>query len=300
MQEITQLDVELAFPDREFVIGLMERMVQAVWRECIDVELAMPFRRMAYEDAMLRYGTDKPDLRFGLEIEDATEITRGSEFKVFAGAQAVRFLRVPRQYLARRARAARRGREGVGRERARVLVWEDGEPRSPIAKFLSEAELEAFGASRLDRALRRRTTPDAVRACSATSALGSATSSGSSTRSGFDWVWIIDFPMFDWSEDEERWQAHTIPSRGLRRAGRSGSTRSLQARESMQYDLVGNGNELGGGSFRIHEADLQERVFRAMRSFRPRSSGRSSASCSMRSRWALRRTAASRSGSTGW
>ena len=85
VQELTQLDVEMAFPDREFIIDLMERMVQAVWRECIDVELAIPFRRMSYDEAMLRYGTDKPDLRFGLEIEDVTEVTRGSEFKSSPG-----------------------------------------------------------------------------------------------------------------------------------------------------------------------------------------------------------------------
>ena len=86
--ELTQLDVEMAFPDVEFIMALMEEMVQAIWRETIGVELEIPFPRLTYADAMLRYGTDKPDLRFGLEIEDATELTRTSEFKVFAGASA--------------------------------------------------------------------------------------------------------------------------------------------------------------------------------------------------------------------
>src|SRR2546430_12141943 len=86
-----------AFPDREFLFGLIERIVQAVWRECIDVELEMPFPRLPFDEAQLRYGTDKPDLRFGLEIEDVTEETRGSQFAVFADAAAVRFLTVPHE-----------------------------------------------------------------------------------------------------------------------------------------------------------------------------------------------------------
>ena len=114
VQEITQLDVEMAFPDQEFIIDLMERMIQRVWRECIDVELAVPFPRMAYEEAMLRYGTDKPDLRIALEIEDITELTRGSAFNVFS-RRAYR-PHAPRTagVLTREARPAGRAREGVG------------------------------------------------------------------------------------------------------------------------------------------------------------------------------------------
>src|SRR5439155_15410027 len=95
VQEITQLDVEMAFPDREFLFALQEQMVQSVWRECIGAELEIPFPRMTFAEADRRFGSDKPDLRFGLEIEDATEATRGSELGVFGIAEAVRFLRVP-------------------------------------------------------------------------------------------------------------------------------------------------------------------------------------------------------------
>src|SRR5215213_8631954 len=97
VQEITQLDVEMAFPDVEFILGLMERMCTDIWRECVDVRLEPPFRRMPYAEAMARYGTDKPDLRFGLEIEDATDVTRGSEFKVFGSAPCVRYLTLPQE-----------------------------------------------------------------------------------------------------------------------------------------------------------------------------------------------------------
>src|SRR5206468_233550 len=98
VQEITQLDVEMAFPDREFLFALMETMAQSVWRDCLGVELEIPFPRMTAAEADLRYGSDKPDLRFGLEIEDGTEATRQSEFGVFAGAPCVRFIRVPQAF----------------------------------------------------------------------------------------------------------------------------------------------------------------------------------------------------------
>ena len=98
VQEITQLDVEMSFPDREVLFALMEQMFAAIWRECIDVEIPTPWPRMTFAEADRRFGSDKPDTRFGLELEDATEVTRGSEFGVFAGADAVRLLRVPRVY----------------------------------------------------------------------------------------------------------------------------------------------------------------------------------------------------------
>ena len=261
VQEITQLDVEMAFPDREFIIDLMERMVQAVWRECIDVELAIPFRRMSYDDAMLRYGTDKPDLRFGLEIEDVTEVTRGSQFNVFAGAEAVRLLRVPGAYLPRRARAARRGRQGVGCEGARLRRL--GGRRAALA----DREVPLGGRARRDS--RRAGGDGAVRRRHArrlrTGARQPSAANGGELglvdESAFEWTWIVDFPMFDWSEDEQRWQANHHPFTRPAPEWEERFDQEPQAAKSSQYDLVGNGNELGGGSFRIHEADLQERVF---------------------------------------
>ena len=154
--ELTQLDVEMAFPDVEFIMALMEEMVQAIWRETIGVELEIPFQRLTYADAMLRYGTDKPDLRFGLEIEDATELTRSSQFKVFAGAPAVRYLTVPQEYSrADLDRLEEFAKEWGAKGLAYIVYGEDGEARSPIAKFLSEDELAAFRAEAgLDGALR--------------------------------------------------------------------------------------------------------------------------------------------------
>ncbi len=146
VQELTQLDVEMSFPDQEALFDLMERMFAAIWRDCVGVEIETPWPRMTYDEADRRFGSDKPDTRFGLEIEDATAATRDSEFGVFAGAETVRFLRVPRTY----SRAEIAALEEVAKERgAKGLAYlardeESGEIRSPIAKFLSERELEAL------------------------------------------------------------------------------------------------------------------------------------------------------------
>src|SRR5215212_9788673 len=145
VQEITQLDVEMSFPDREFLFDVMERMFARIWRECLGIEIETPFPRMTFAEADRRYGSDKPDTRFGLELEDATEATRGSQFGVFANAEAVRFLRVPqelsRSELAKLEEIAKEwGARGLA-----YLVYADGDVRSPIAKFLSQDELAALG-----------------------------------------------------------------------------------------------------------------------------------------------------------
>ena len=145
VQEITQLDVEMAFPDQEFLFALMERMCAAVWREGIGDELVTPFERMTHADAQARFGSDKPDLRFGLEIEDATEATLGSEFGVFSNAPAVRFIRAPRAFSrAELERLEEVAKEWGAKGLAYLVYAEDGDVRSPIAKFLSEGELALF------------------------------------------------------------------------------------------------------------------------------------------------------------
>ena len=260
--ELTQLDVEMAFPDVEFIIALMEQMVQAVWQETLGVELETPFPRMTYADAMLRYGTDKPDLRFGLEIEDATELTRGSQFKVFGDAPAVRFLRVPQEF----SRAELEQLEAFAKEwgangLAYIVYGEDGEARSPIAKFLSEEELAAFRSDPGSTVLFAADEPDQV-----ARVLGALRSRfghelGLVDGESFRWVWITDFPMFDWSEEEGRWGAKHHPFTRPTPESENLLDSDPGAALAVAYDLVGNGEELGGGSLRIHEPDLQARVF---------------------------------------
>jgi aspartyl-tRNA synthetase len=261
VQEITQLDVEMAFPDEEFIVGLMERMIQAVWRECIDVELAIPFRRMTYDDAMLRYGTDKPDLRFGLEIEDATEVTRGSEFKVFADATAVRFLRAPKAFSRTELERLEEVAKEWGGKGLAYLVYEGEELRSPIAKFLSEAELDAFRSESGTTMLFAADEPDMCARVLGNLRLQLGRELALVNEDAFEWVWITGFPMFEWSEEDKRWQAQHHPFTRPAPGWEERFDQEPSAAKAYQYDLVGNGNELGGGSFRIHEPELQMRVF---------------------------------------
>jgi aspartyl-tRNA synthetase len=262
VQEISQLDVEMAFPDREFIFTLMERMAHAVWLECLGVELEVPFPRMTWEEADRRYGSDKPDLRFGLEIEDATEATRASEFGVFANAPCVRFLRVPQAFSrAELERLEAHAREW-GAKGLAYLVWDEtGEVRSPIAKFLSEEELAVFRSEPSSTVLFGAAEPALVSRVLGALRLHLGRELALFDHDAWRFVWITDFPMFEWAEDEERWVARHHPFTRPAPDWEGGFDGDPGAAQAYAYDLVGNGQELGGGSFRIHEPDLQARVF---------------------------------------
>jgi aspartyl-tRNA synthetase len=262
VHELTQLDVEMAFPAVEFIIGLMEEMVQKVWRETIGVELEVPIERITYAESMLRFGTDKPDLRFGLEIQDATEATRGSQFKVFADAPAVRYLTVPQEYsrtdLEKLEEFAKEwGAKGL----AYIVYGEDGEARSPIAKFLSEEELATFSADPGSTVLFGADEPAKVaRVLGALrSRLGDEL--GLTDKEAFRWVWVTEMPMFEWSEEEGRWTAVHHPFTRPAPESEPMLDKDPGRALAVAYDLVCNGEELGGGSVRIHEPDLQAKVF---------------------------------------
>ena len=265
VQEITQLDVEMAFPDQEFLFALMERMCAAVWREGIGDELATPFERMTHAEAQARFGSDKPDLRFGLEIEDATDATRGSEFGVFGKAPAVRFIRVPQAF----SRAELERLEGVAKEwgakgLAYLVYAEDGEMRSPIAKFLSEDELALFRGEPGSTVLFAADEPAIAARVLGALRLHLGRELGLIDESAWRFVWITDFPMFEWDEDDGRWTAvhhpFTRPAPGSEELVASDPGAAV----AHAYDLVVNGIEIGGGSFRIHEQELQSRVFDAL------------------------------------
>jgi aspartyl-tRNA synthetase len=265
VQEITQLDVEMAFPDQEYLFALMERMCAAVWREGIGAEIETPFLRMTHAEAQARYGSDKPDLRFGLEVEDATEATRGSQFGVFASAEAVRFIRVP-QALSRadldrlEAFAKEWGAKGL----AYLVYGEDGEVRSPIAKFLSEEELAEFRSEPGTTVLFAADEPAGVSRVLGALRLHLGRELGLIDEAAWRFVWVTDFPMFEWDEEEGRWKAvhhpFTRPAPGSEELVAS----DPGAATAHAYDLVVNGIEIGGGSFRIHEQELQAQVFSAL------------------------------------
>src|SRR5438067_4808479 len=261
LQELTQLDVEMAFPDQEFLFGLMERIVARVWSDLLGVELETPFPRMSWQETALRFGTDKPDLRFGLEIQDATELTRGSGFGVFTNAPAVRYLSVPRELSRGEVQkledmAKPWGAKGL----AYVVFRADGEVASPIAKFLSEAELAAFREPGTT-ALFVADEPRMVAKVLGLLRLHLGRELGLVDREAWKFLWVTPLPLLVWDEDEGRYVAEHHPFTRPTDDSLALLDSDPGAASAVAYDLVGNGLELAGGSFRIHEPELQARMF---------------------------------------
>jgi aspartyl-tRNA synthetase len=262
LQEITQLDVEMAFPDREFLFGLIERIMSRAWRELRGIEVPTPFQRLSWEEADLRYGSDKPDLRFGLEIEEATDVTRGSGFKVFAEAPAVRFLRIPQELsrgdLAKLEEVAKQwGAKGL----AYLIYAEDGEVRSPIAKFLGEPELERFRSSPGTTIVFGADEAGKVSRVLGALRLHLGRELDLIDQNAQRFLWVTDFPMFEWDPELKRWDAVHHPFTRPNAESEALLDTDPGAAKAIAYDLVANGIEIAGGSFRIHEPDLQAKVF---------------------------------------
>jgi aspartyl-tRNA synthetase len=263
--EFRQLDLELAFPTREDVLEVLEEVVVASFEALGRQPPSRPFSRMAYADAMLRYGSDKPDVRFGLEIQDATDVTRGSDFGVFAGAETVRYLVVPQTFSRGELQKLEDFAKEWGAKGLAYLVFdESGEVRSPIAKFLSEQEVEAFltppGSTVLFVA---DSTPMVERVLGALRLhLGQQLELIDDSRD--ELLWVLDFPLFLEDEDTGRWtfvhHPFTSPVEGHEDLIDTDPGAAL----SQHYDLIWNGWELGSGSIRIHRQEIQERIFRAM------------------------------------
>jgi aspartyl-tRNA synthetase len=264
--EFTQLDLEMSFVAEDDVIETMEAIMGAVFTTAGFDVASPPWRRMGYDEAMLRYGVDRPDTRFGMEIADVGEALASSEFKVFSGAlQAggvVRGINAGARELARRDLDELT--ELARQHGAKGLVWafveEDGTWRSPIAKFLSEAELAGVTA-RLDGKpgdllLISADAPKVVCAVLGALRLELAERFSLVPDGSHDVLWIVDFPMFERNEDEQRWDPlhhpFTAPEGDL--GGDPGALRS------RAYDLVLDGSEIGGGSIRINRTDVQRKV----------------------------------------
>ncbi len=268
--EFTQLDVEMSFVDGDDVIAVNERLLAHVFEAVGGPEIEIPMQRMCYDEAMGRFGTDRPDLRFGLELVDLGEALAQTEFKVFRsvleGGGSIRGINAGKREMPRSeldgliSRAQELGAKG--------LVWafrEGAGWRSPTAKFLSEAELadlnQRLGAEEGDLLLLvadQRKVTDAV--------LGQmridlAERFGLIDENENRLVWIVDWPLMEWNEGEKRWDAlhhpFTAPAGGFD-PGNPGAARA------HAYDVVWNGQELGGGSIRIHSAELQQQVFAAL------------------------------------
>jgi len=263
--EHRQLDVELAFPTREDVWDVIEGAVCASFDALEREPPERPFRRMSWQEASDRYGSDKPDLRFGLEIEDATEATRGSQFGVFANAPTVRFIRVPQEL----SRSELDRLEGVAKEwgakgLAYLVFDEEGEVRSPIAKFLSEEELAHFRGDPASTVLFVADEPAMVARVLGALRLHLGRELELIDESRDEFLWVTDFPLFEWVAEEDRWNSEHHPFTGVRPGDEDLLATDPGAVISQSYDLVWNGWELGSGSIRIHRQDVQERIFRVL------------------------------------
>ena len=261
--EFRQLDLELAFVEREDVLDVLEQVVVNAFAALGRDAPTRPFPRLTYAEALARYGTDKPDLRYGLEIQDATEVTRSSEFGVFATAETVRFLVAPRAFSRTELQRLEEVAKEWGAKGLAYLVYDGDEVRSPIAKFLSEDELEAFRSEPGSTVL--FAAGDKATVARVLGGLRIHLDRELGLASDDDlFHWVIDFPLFERDEETGNWtflhHPFTAPIAGHeeRVAGDPGSALS------QHYDLIWNGWELGSGSIRIHRPDIQGDVFRTM------------------------------------
>jgi aspartyl-tRNA synthetase len=268
--EFTQLDIEMSFVDGDDVIALNERLLAHVFERAGGPQIELPMQRMCYAEAMGRFGTDRPDLRFGLELVDLGDALRETEFKVFRsvldGGGSIRGINAGRRELPRSeldgliSRAQELGAKGL------VWAFREGDGwRSPTAKFLSEGELadlnQRLSAEEGDLLLlvadERRVT-DAVLG---QMRLDLAERFGLIDENEHRLVWIVEWPLMEWNEEERRWEALHHPFTAP--AGEFDPENPGEAR-AVAYDVVWNGQELGGGSIRINRADVQQAVFAAL------------------------------------
>ncbi|QXE18457.1 aspartate--tRNA ligase [Clostridium sp. 001] len=273
--EFTQIDMELSFVEQDDVMNLNERFIQRVFKKILNVDVKLPIERMPYKIAMEKYGSDKPDLRFGMEINDISEIVKNIDFKVFQNAieagGSVRAIKVPN--------SAQMGRKQIDKlvefvkdYGAKGLVWmaykEDG-IKSSISKFLTEEDtknilnkLEAIqGDLILIVADRNKVVFESLGALRVHMAKETGILDGNDE---FRFVWVTEFPLLSYNEDEQRYQAEHHPFTAP-------MDEDIQYLESdpgrvraKAYDIVLNGEELGGGSIRIHDTKLQERMFKVI------------------------------------
>jgi aspartyl-tRNA synthetase len=264
--EFRQLDFELAFAEREDVLDVMEAAVAASFEALGREAPPRPFERLSYPDVMRRFGTDKPDLRYGLEIQEATEVTRGSGFEVFANAGCVRFLVAPKAFSrAEIERLAEVAKEWGGTGLASIVVDPSGEVRSSIKKFLSEQELAAFEAPPDSTVLFGAGEEPIVARVLGGVRVHLGRELGLAETGADVFHWVLDFPLFERDENAGgRWTFLHHPFTAPMRGQEVWDEQDPAGVRGQHYDLIWNGWELGSGSIRVHDVGVQERVFRTM------------------------------------
>ncbi|MBR6012899.1 MAG: aspartate--tRNA ligase [Selenomonadaceae bacterium] len=272
--EFTQLDIETSFLNQDDILNLMEGLIKRIFEPTLNVKIETPFQRMSWDEAMERFGSDKPDLRFGMELQDISEFVKGSDFKVFTsvlenGGQ-VKVIKVD-DY----ANIPRRELDGlveyVKIYGAKGLAWiqytEEG-IKSPFKKFYSDETFEqiknATGAKTGDLLLVVGDKPAVV-----AQALGELRLEMARRRNLIDenklcFLWIVDFPMFEYVEEDKRYKAMHHPFTAPRDEDVEFLLTDPEKVKAKAYDIVLNGVEVGGGSLRIYQSDLQQKVFKAI------------------------------------
>ena len=267
--EFTQLDLEMSFVGEDDVLDVIERQFAHVWKQVLGIEIATPIQRITYAEAMLRYGVDKPDLRYGLEIVDLSTIFRRSDFKIFRQALdqegVIRGIRIPHVLGGKEIEALTEAAKAEGAKGLAFWHREERGWRSPITKFFVEAEL-----AELQRDTQAQPGDVVVAVADrrdvAAAALGSVRKSAARMLKLIDdrvycFVWVTEFPLFERSKETGEITAAHHPFTSPRPEDLSMLEREPLRVRARAYDLVLNGTELGSGSIRIHDPELQQRVF---------------------------------------
>ncbi len=273
--EFTQIDMELSFVDVEDVLDVNERMLAFLFKEVLGVEVQLPIERMTWIDAMNRFGSDKPDLRFGMELTDVSEVVKDCEFAVFKGALenggSVRGINakgqgsMPRKKIDKLVEFAKGyGAKGL----AYIAIGEDGTVKSSFAKFMKEEEMQALiqamkgenGDLLLFAADKTKLVWDVLGALR----LELAKQMDLLDKNEYRFVWITEFPLLEWSEEDERFTAMHHPFTMPMEEDLQYIDTDPGRVRAKAYDIVLNGNEIGGGSVRIFQDDVQEKMFEAL------------------------------------
>ena len=273
--EFTQLDIELSFEDQDFILDLMEHMMQRIFKNVLNVDIQIPFKRITWDDAMNLYGSDKPDLRFDMHFYDISDLLRDTGFKVFRNVLdnggIVKAITVKGD-----AAIPRRELDGlvdyVGNYGAKGLAWiglnKDGRLKCQITKFLGEDKIREIGkfceAENGDLILIIADKPKVVAQALGELRLEMARRMNLIDENEFCFRWVTDFPMFEYSEEDKRWVAEHHPFTAPRDEDVQYLLTDPSKVYAKAYDMVLNGVEAGGGSLRIYQEELQEKVFKAI------------------------------------
>lgn len=268
--EFTQVDLETSFLTEQEIQDITEGLIARVMKETKGIEVTLPFPRMKYDDAMALYGSDKPDTRFEMLLQDLTAVVKGVDFKVFSEAPAVKAIVVKGAADNYSRKDIDKMTEVAKQYGAKGLAWVkvvDGELNGPVAKFLTAIQGDLTSALGLEDKDLVLFVADTLEVANAT--LGAlrgriAKELGLIDNDKFNFLWVVDWPMFEWSEEEGRYMSAHHPFTLPQAETAHELEGNLAKVRAIAYDIVLNGYELGGGSLRINQKDLQERMFKAL------------------------------------